>query len=478
MIRIRNKLMLFFLVLIFLMNAVAYFLFQNGQKSIDQYNDFLQRYYLLNEVSQKTNTVYETLNDYMVEHNPKYYADYLDERKALVEDQAKITQIIKENSNQLDVDNYINMITSFLDECGIVSDAFQNQNVDVYSEHLSEVLKIKQYILNTTLTLINGELTRYKGFYHDLNQKNAYFQSMGIFMFIASILLAILFSYWFSRGITRPIGRLTKAAREISSGTLDGEPVVANTRDEMRFLASTFNDMRMNIQNLITEIEEKSKLDRLLKEMELKNLQSQINPHFLFNVLNTVSKTAYLEGAEHTSKLINSTATMLRHNLRNLDKPTTLEEEVKIIKNYFFIQKARFGDRIRFEMDIEPSCLALSIPNLTLQPIIENAFNHGVEAREEDAFIRLIIKESEDDTVIVSIIDNGVGMDEATKERLLRLEERDSNAKTSTTGIGFINVMKRLQLFYGMADIFEINTKKDNGTEIRLKLPKSPVVIN
>ncbi|GGH78207.1 sensor histidine kinase YesM [Pullulanibacillus pueri] len=475
MIRIRTKLMIFFLIVIFLMNAVAYFLFQNGQKSIEQYDDFLMRYYLLNDISQKANSVYETLNDYMVEHDPKYYADYLVARKTLGEDQEKLSVVIKEQANQLVVDNYINMITSFLDESGIVSDAFQKQNIDVYSEHLSEVLKIKQYILNTTLTLINGELTQYKGLYHDLDKKNTYFQSMGIFMFIATILLAILFALWFSRGITRPIGRLTRAAQEISKGKMDGPPVVANTRDEMRFLARTFNDMRGNIKNLIEEIEKKSQLDQLLKEMELKNLQSQINPHFLFNVLNVISKTAYLEGADRTSDLITSTASMLRHNLRNLDRPTTLKKEVEIIQDYFFIQKARFGERVSFEMDIDPACLEFPVPNLILQPIIENAFTHGVESREEGAVIRLVVHDNEDN-IIISIMDNGEGIDAETKARLLRLEETPphtgSGSHSRSTGLGFINVMKRLQLFYRKTDIFTIKTERGRGTTIQLRLPK------
>jgi len=475
MIRIRTKLMLFFLVIIFLTNAVAYFLFQNGQRSIDQYDQFLQRYFLVNKVSQTTDLVYIKLNDYMVEHSPEYYDAYLNERKDLEDNVSALSKAIKDNTNQIDVDNYMNMITSYLDESGIVSDAFRNQEVDVYSEHLSEVLKIKQYIQNATLTLINSELTHYQGFYHDLNEKNHYYQSMGISMFVATILLAVLFALWFSRGITRPIGRLTHVAREISKGNFEGPPVIANTQDEMRFLATTFNDMRSNIRGLIKEIEKKSELDQLLKEMELKNLQSQINPHFLFNVLNTMSKTAYLEGAERTSDLITSVATMLRHNLRTLDQPTTLQQEVDSIQEYFFLQKARFGERVRFKIETDDAVMDTLVPNLILQPIIENAFNHGIESSEDGASIRLEIRDG-DTHVHILVSDNGVGMDEATKQRLERLEDRQeqSDGNSQSTGLGFINVMKRLQLYYGIRDFFTIASKKGEGTEIRIKLPKIP----
>jgi len=474
MMRIRTKLLLFFLVLIFIMNAVAYFLFQNGQRSVDQYDQFLQRYFLVNKVSQTTDQVYIKLNDYMVEHSPEYYDAYLNERKDLEDNVSALSKVMKDDVNQIDVDNYMNMITSYLDESGIVSDAFRNQEIDVYSEHLSEVLKIKQYIQNATLTLINSELTHYQGFYHNLNQKNHYYQSMGISMVIAAILLAILFALWFSQGITRPIGRLTYAAKEISKGNFDGPPVIVNTRDEMRFLAATFNDMRGNIRELVEEIEKKSELDQLLKEMELKNLQSQINPHFLFNVLNIISKTAYLEGAERTSDLITSVATMLRHNLQTLDKPTTLQQEVDSIQEYFFLQKARFGERVHFKIETDAAAMDILIPNLVLQPIIENAFNHGVESHEQGACIHLEIRDS-DTHVHISVSDNGVGMDEATKQRLERLEDRteQSGGNSQSTGLGFINVMKRLQLYYGIRNFFTIDTKEGEGTEIRIKLPKT-----
>lgn len=471
MIRIRTKLLGFLLALVILMNAVAYFLYENGQHSIDEYNGILHRFFLLNEVSQKTNDVYKTLNTYLAEQTPEPYKKYLDARRALKKEQLKVPTLSNAD-NYLMVENYDNMITSFLEQCAIVSGAFQSGKIDSYSAHLTNAEDISGFIRETTLNLLNGELTRYQGFYRQMNQKGKYFQTMGIFVFISTFLLCTLFAVWFSRGITQPIERLTAAAEEISRGHFDGKPVASWTKDELRFLTNTFNNMRSNIYGLIQEIKQKSELDKLLKEMELKSLQSQINPHFLFNILNTVSRTAYLEGAERTSELIESTAALLRHNLSSLDQPTTLEKEVGIIREYFFLQTARFGDRVAFLTHIDESCLKVAVPNMTLQPVVENAFIHGIESYEEGAQITLNINHDGAD-VRVEVADNGVGMNEETKRRLMDLtaDKEQAEPKGHSTGLGLKNVIKRLELFYRRENLVDIESEIGKGTKVILRFP-------
>ncbi|HET7627598.1 MAG TPA: sensor histidine kinase [Bacillales bacterium] len=507
MIRIRTKLFLFLLLLAALLNSVAYFLYQNGQRSIDEYNRVLQRFYLLNEVSQQTSAVFEQLNVYLAEQTPEAYGDYLRARTNLKRKQDQLSAIATQ-ANGLTVDNYRNMITSFLEECAIVSGSFQSGSIDRYSAHLPKAERISLFIKETTLDLLNEELARYQNFYLQMNKKSAYFQSMGIFVFVSTFLLCALFALWFSRGITQPIGQLTAAAREISQGQLDGEPVQAYTKDELRFLTQTFNEMRADIRRLVGEIKEQSELDQLLKEMELKSLQSQIHPHFLFNILNTLSRTAYLEGAERASALIDSTAALMRHNLSRLDRPTTLGKEVEIIREYFFLQSARFGDRVSFRTEIDEGCLQRPVPNMTLQPIVENAFVHGIESYENGAEITIKIAPEGTD-VLVEVSDNGVGMDEATRQRLLADAETEANGDERTfedadrgepdgagrgeaaasrererdgseaakphghsTGLGVHNVMKRLALFYRKEGLLDIQSAVGQGTTVRLRLPE------
>lgn len=474
MIRIRTKLLLFFLFFIILLNSIAYFLFKNEQDSIRQYDQFLSQFFLLNQVAQNTDSLYQSLETYLNGQSNADYKAYLEQREQLEALQQKLPSIwTKENSVSLQ--NYQNMITSYLQESKIVSNSFQKKEVDQYSQHLTETENIQGYIHQTTLDLINSTLTNYNGFYHNLQLKDSYFQRMVLFAFLSSIFLSLFFALWFSRGITKPIARLTVAAREISKGKFDGPPVQISTGDEMQFLTKTFNDMRINIVQLIEEIKQKAELDRLLKEMELKNLQSQINPHFLFNVLNTISKKAYLENAEDTSELINSVAALLRYNLGKLDHPVTLEQEIKVIKDYFYIQATRFQDRVAFELTLDEEALSLLMPNLTLQPLVENAFIYGIEPYEESGTISVTVKNFKA-YVQIDVEDTGKGMDPTTVKAILSNDEsllKKVKKGGHSTGLGLKNVIRRLQLFYQRKEVVEIHTVPGKGTRIRLLLPKS-----
>src|SRR5699024_7203847 len=186
------------------------------------------------------------------------------------------------------------------------------------------------------------------------------------------------------------------------------------------------------------------------KDMEIKHLQNQINPHFLFNTLNTLSKMAYLEDAKTTSSLIESVATLLRHNLGEIDKSVTLRDEVEVVKGYFHIQKTRFSERITFEYDVDENCLDRQIPRLTLQPLVENAFIHGIEDR-----------------------DDGVGMSQSTVDQIISLNVNENEHVGHSTGIGLTNVIRRLQLFFKVDEIIEIDSKLNQGTIVRLLLPKN-----
>jgi len=205
--------------------------------------------------------------------------------------------------------------------------------------------------------------------------------------------------------------------------------------------------------------------------MELKQLQNQINPHFLFNTLNTVSKMAYLEDAKATSDLIESVAALLRHSLGQIDKNVSLRDEVGVVKEYFHIQKIRFSERSQFKLNVDESCLEIEIPRLTLQPLVENAFIHGIEEKEEGGIITLNIYQMETN-VIVEVRDDGVGMDQGKIRQLLSLSTVDTDHVGHSTGIGLTNVIRRLQLHYQIPDVMEIESVPGEGTTVRLLLPK------
>ncbi|TCP31758.1 histidine kinase/DNA gyrase B/HSP90-like ATPase [Scopulibacillus darangshiensis] len=473
MIKMRTKLFIFIMVLVLLLNGVGGYLYYSSQKSMEQYNLLLQRFFLLNKISQNTEDAYQELQSYFVDHSPKLFETYQESHHELLDNQERLI-LINHDNNHLMLTNYRHMINSFINECAMAIHAFREGNINLYSEHLAESGKIAGFIKDTTLALINSELTDYQRFYHTMNQKNRYFEYMGISIFITTLLFCTLFTIWFSGGMSRPIRRLEAAAKDIAKGKFDGDDVVVETRDEFRFLTDTFNHMKNNTQRLVEEIKEKSELDRLLKEMELKSLQNQMNPHFLFNTLNVVSKTAYLEGADKTSELIAATAALFRHNLGNLDEPVMLSKEVKIIKDYFFILATRFGDRLVLEMDVAPDCLDHYVPGMILQPIVENAFIHGIEPYEGQGKIELVIRQMAG-RLLIDIADNGVGMSKQTIDRIYKKENQSDrpNNKSHSTGLGLNNVIRRLDLFYKENNLLNIHSNGKKGTRIILSLPLS-----
>ncbi|MBO0959382.1 histidine kinase [Neobacillus sp. MM2021_6] len=474
--RIRSKLLLYFIVLVVLLTSVGFIFYNSSEKLLNEYDDSFEQFLLLNDISQRTNVMTEKLHAYILDKEESYLKDYRKEKIKLIKDQKRLYQEM--NTNDITLINYKNMIDSFLDEGDATVGAFQKDDINHYSDHFNEVLKIASFLQESTLALLNNKLTDYQNFYDQMEKQSHYYKLMSISLFAAAFFLSTLLALWISGGITKPISLLSRAAKEISKGNLSGADIKITTKDELKPLTETFNQMRMNLRQLVTEIKQKSELDKLLKELELRSLQNQINPHFLFNTLNTVSKMAYLEEAEQTSRLIVSVAALLRYNLSDFNKASTLREEVRIVKEYFFIQQTRFGERIEFATDIDDNCLDTEIPSLILQPLVENAFIHGVESFEENAEIRLRIYRKQD-RIHVEVIDNGDGMDEATKKRLLTyVEGADSEevyepekSKGHSTGIGVKNVIRRLQLFYQRNDIVEIESELKKGTNFRLTIP-------
>src|SRR5699024_300673 len=168
---------------------------------------------------------------------------------------------------------------------------------------------------------------------------------------------------------TNPIHSLTKVAGEIAKGNLHVKPIDSQRKDELGFLTKTVNQMRLDLSYYVKQIREKSEQEKLLKEMELKSLQSQINPHFLFNALNTIARTAYLEESKHIANLITSLSKMLRYNLGKLEKPVTLKDHISNVHEYLYIQTTRTGARVQVKVHVDKQCETSSLPILTMHPL-------------------------------------------------------------------------------------------------------------
>lgn len=227
--------------------------------------------------------------------------------------------------------------------------------------------------------------------------------------------------------------------------------------------------VRENRYNLVKAAKTQLELEKALAEAELKALQSQVNPHFLFNALNTISRLAFLEGAEETEHVADCLALMLRYNLRRINGNVTVAEEIDQIKNYLYIQKVRFGERLESVIDVSEEAMQARIPIMVLQPLVENAIVHGIELSSRGGRVEIRGYRRGNDLVL-EVKDNGVGMTEA-KSREVEQMLSTGTKQGNTTSIGLANIHRRLQAFFGSDYGLYLESKMGEGTRVGMIVP-------
>lgn len=215
------------------------------------------------------------------------------------------------------------------------------------------------------------------------------------------------------------------------------------------------------------------KLNGILRECELKVLQSQINPHFIFNTINIGAKLAMLNEDDATCEYLENASDIFRYNLKSLDTSTTLKEEIANAKSYMYLLGIRFQNRFKFSFEIDESLLDTVVPRMSVQPVIENAYIHGIGELEQGGAITIsVFKENQ--YVVVQVKDNGEGIKKDVIERIIKGDsdyEKETNKKFHTTGIGLRNVIERMKLFYYREDVIEIFCS-EGCTYVKLKYGK------
>ncbi|MBO0601371.1 histidine kinase [Sporosarcina sp. E16_3] len=475
MMTIQKKIWILVSVVLLIMGIIWLALTHYNQKTQEQSNDILQRYLRMNEVTTASQRIITNLNNYLLDPTEKH-KQQIEKSIVVIEAVQQDVAELRNVENAFSVTNYIHLIDSLIETTNRSIMFSEKQEMEGSTNEFNEANRISMYISEMTLTILDQELKTSNRFYRDIIKQSEELKRLGIWLLLLITVVLLLAIYWFSLSITRPIHQLTKAANELSQGRFN-QRIEVQSNDEIAFLAQTFDEMRININDLIVEIQQKAQLEHelqqsklLLKESQFRSLQNQINPHFLFNTLNTLSKKAYLDGAEETSDLIVSVAGLLRYNLKRIDRSVTLFEEVVVLNQYMEIQKARFTDRLQFKSDIDKSCLDVKIPGLTLQPIIENAVIHAIEPEQNGGTIWFRIKKN-GPWVIIEIEDSGQGMSREKMEQLLKghIEPIEGHS----TGIGFQNVVKRLHLFYGIEDLVTIDSREGRGTKVVIQIPSA-----
>ncbi|MCK0470619.1 sensor histidine kinase [Halalkalibacter sp. APA_J-10(15)] len=290
-----------------------------------------------------------------------------------------------------------------------------------------------------------------------------------IIMFISAI-IALILIYVFSHFITRRMLTLSKQITNVAEGNLSTEfKIVGN--DEIGQLSSQFNKMTLSIQQLLKEVEAKNEEKRVLEkrqgEIKFKMLASQINPHFLFNTLETIRMKAHMRGEKDISLIVKLLGKLLRTSLEISSSFVSLKQEMDMVKSYLDIQSFRFQERLEYELVIDEMINNIQIPPLIIQPLVENAVIHGLENHAVGGKV-IVEAKNQGEWIQINVIDNGVGFTAERRQRIIEsLTSTDEEHR-----IGLRNVHERIILSFQQSEGLVIESERDKGTCVSFRIPR------
>jgi len=280
------------------------------------------------------------------------------------------------------------------------------------------------------------------------------------------VIIGMVVSMFIARGLVSPIEDTADALERFSEG--DFEVRLSEERtDEIGKMNVVFNKAIRDIKELMQRV---TQAEILKKEMEFKTLQSQMNPHFLYNTLDAINWMAFKEGQTEICNLISAISNLMRISISNKQSLILLEQELGYVRDYLYIQNTRYKDRIETVYDIDESLLNQVIPKLIIQPIVENAIVHGIEKSygKSTLYISAIRMGSNIDIIVK---DTGVGMPEDKVQNLLKEPEVVKSSSAAHTNLGMYAVHKRIQFLYGEDYGLNVQSIEGEGTTVVIRIP-------
>lgn len=286
---------------------------------------------------------------------------------------------------------------------------------------------------------------------------------------IVTLLVALLISSFFSYALTNPLRRMMRLMKSVQEGDFNVQFQV-KYRDEVGQLGNQFNRMIVRIDQLIQDIYE---METKKKMAELQALQSQINPHFMYNTLESIRMAAELNDDQDAADMLAILGKLLRYSISDLHEVVSLADEISHVYNYIELLNCRFPNRFKLEIDRLEELSDYPIIKLVLQPIVENAIYHGMD--DSKAFMHIRISAEQLGQMLeLHITDDGLGMDNTALERLNRIlaSSSEMTVKRGAGGIGLKNVNERIKLHYGNSFGIKVNSERSVGTRVILQLPE------
>jgi two-component system sensor histidine kinase YesM len=348
------------------------------------------------------------------------------------------------------------------------ADASLQERKEAYLDFISKETKIKKEYLsvyvyhNEELSWDIVNVTNQR----DTIRKLSLQQEIVILVSFISLLVAISLTVWLSKRLVSSVRTVVAAMHTVSSGNLEADVAIEKKMPiEIEYIALQFNDM---IRKLNVAMKKEKEAGERQLEAEIKALEAQINPHFLYNTLDTINWMAIDKEDYDISNAINSLATILRYAITNSNAMVEIHQELEWLKNYIYLQQIRLKNTFCYELNAEAELLDYKIHKLILQPFIENAIIHGFDGLTREHILNIKL-ELQDDLIRILIKDNGKGIEPELVEEINRRIFRSSNRGGH---IGMENVISRLSMYYGEAASVKVSSSLGEGTEVIILIPR------
>ena len=323
---------------------------------------------------------------------------------------------------------------------------------------------VENDVIHTVHTLENGEWRIVGVCYVDemITVKVEKMVGLLILLLVIVLFVAAFTGMILSQVLAKPAKELTKAMKAFEKNAENYTYTQVRGTEELMMLSDSFDHMVRRIQKLMEQVRQE---EITLRKTELKALQAQINPHFLYNTLDAIAWLCEEGRNKDAEDMVTSLAKLFRISISKGHELITIEKEIQHAQSYLRIETFRYKNQFTYTFDVDENCLGYLCNKITLQPIIENAIYHGLNRMVDEGEITIRIREDGDD-IILSVEDNGIGMTEEQCHEILRKEPGDR------TGIGIKNVNDRIKIYFGEEYGLTITSELDEGTCVDIRMPK------
>jgi len=480
--KMQTKLIILFFVSNTIIFGINFYMYNNVNQMVQEIDNVYDSNSEINELRENIVNIDHSIYSYLESKNTNDVVAYYEYKDNVDDVISKFNKEIVDDSCLMMERDITNLTNKYFEILEAAMEYKRGRNVEKYKEVYAESATYFSYINSYLYSLNNKQLVLNKQTYENRLTLLDQMESLNLLFLILIMLLNFIIIVLFGKSITRPLQKLAEVADVVSQGTLEIKELPITTSDEIGRVTKAFNGMVYNLRTYIQKVKEsmlhESKMreneilmETHLKEAELKYLQAQINPHFLFNILNAGVQLAMLENAERTYDYTKAVANFYRYKITDNKNISTIKEEIDLIDNYMYILNVRFSGEIHYFKEVDESFGGLDIPPMTLQPIIENAVKYGLNDLEREKKIVLSVCQ-EGNEVCMSVRDNGIGMDQETIDLILSRALAPTPTKREANGIGLSNVIARMNLFYeGRSSVIITSEGFDMGTDIAIYIP-------